>query len=614
MSTIRAPKNVFSNIGLMSYSTLLFIVAGTGWFATGYLGAKAGQEIREDSESTITLLRAHFTAEFDKAERAVQALSGSPWILPALVSRKDPDIANANSVLDRYNSSLNASATYLMDGNGLTIASSNRNDPDSFVGKTFQFRPYFTQAISGVPGRYFALGTTSLKRGFYASSAVRDTDGRIVGVAVIKRNIDEDEVALGGYPYFFLVDPNGIIFLSGSKELNFRSLWPISRETRLALLQSKQFGEKGFDAILPLEVSDGMDIPFNGKNYLVSRKVIDPDGWSIVFMAPTERILIYKSVGVVVTLWMCTVIAVPFIINYRAARSAEKVRNSEARFRELFNTMKSGVAIYRPADNGQDFIITDINPAGERISQVTKQDIVGRSITAAFPGVREHGLFDVMKQVWRTGVHQYHPVSLYSDNRLSLWVENTVYRLASGEIVAIYDDVSDRKRMEAEILTLSITDPLTGLHNRRGFLSLAEQQLKLSERNRRRMLLFFADLDGLKWINDMLGHEEGDRALIEAATVFKATFRTSDIMARLGGDEFAVLAIDTDEIQSEIFTARLQHLIDTQNNLKDHKYKLSISVGCACYDPEKPCSINELMAQADKLMYVHKQGRKLFSF
>ncbi len=610
MSTVRTPINGISSIGLMSYAILLFIVAGAGWFATGYLGEKAGQEIRENSEALISLHCAHLTAEFDKVERAVQALSGSPWILPALVSHKDQDIADANSVLDRYNSSMKASVAYLLDANGLTIASSNRNDPDSFVGKSYQFRPYFTQAIAGAPGRYFALGATSLKRGCYASFPVRDGNGAIAGVVVIKQDIGEEEADLSGHPYFFLVDPNGIVFLSGSKEMNFKSLWPISPETRFGLLKSKQFGEKDFVAILPREVVDGMEIAFNDKNYLAFRKVIDSEGWSIVFMAPTERVLIYKSAGMIITFWMCMVVAVPFIINYRATRSAEMVRISEVRFRELFNTMKSGVGIYRAADNGDDFIITDINSAGERISQVKKQDIVGKNILSVFPGAGELGLFDVMKQVWRTGAQQYLPVSLYSDNRLSIWVENTVYKLASGEIVAIYDDVSDRKRMEAEILTLSITDPLTGLNNRRGFLSLAEQQLKLSERNRRRILFFFADLDGLKWINDTLGHKEGDRALIEAATLFKATFRTADIIARLGGDEFAALAIDTNDIPSEIFTTRFQHLIDTQNNSRGRKFKLSISVGCACYDPEKPCSIDDLMAQADKLMYAQKQRRK----
>jgi diguanylate cyclase (GGDEF)-like protein len=124
------------------------------------------------------------------------------------------------------------------------------------------------------------------------------------------------------------------------------------------------------------------------------------------------------------------------------------------------------------------------------------------------------------------------------------------------------------------------------------------------------MLLFFADLDLLKRINDTLGHEEGDKALIEAAKIFRETFRTSDIIARLGEDEFAVLAIDIKEENPEVFTARLQQLMDTQNNIGNRKYKLSISVGCSYYDPENPCSIDELMARADKLMYEEKQKKK----
>ncbi len=167
-----------------------------------------------------------------------------------------------------------------------------------------------------------------------------------------------------------------------------------------------------------------------------------------------------------------------------------------------------------------------------------------------------------------------------------------------------------REKLEEELVSLSITDPLTGLHNRRGFISLAGQQLKLSDRNKRGVQLYFADLDGLKWINDTLGHEEGDKALIEAATVFKETFRTSDIIARLGGDEYAALAVDITETNSEIFTARLQSLIETRNNQENRRYRLSISVGCSYYDPENPCSLDELMAHADQLMYEQKQNKK----
>jgi diguanylate cyclase (GGDEF)-like protein/PAS domain S-box-containing protein len=171
-------------------------------------------------------------------------------------------------------------------------------------------------------------------------------------------------------------------------------------------------------------------------------------------------------------------------------------------------------------------------------------------------------------------------------------------------------DISDRKKMEEEIISLSIIDQLTGLHNRRGFLSLAEQQFKLSDRIGKGMMFLFADLDGLKWINDTLGHEEGDKALVEAAEVLRETFRNSDIIARLGGDEYAVLATNVADFNSEPIISRLQSRVDKRNSCNNRKYRLSISSGCSYYDPENPCSIDELMASADRLMYENKQRKK----
>jgi len=167
-----------------------------------------------------------------------------------------------------------------------------------------------------------------------------------------------------------------------------------------------------------------------------------------------------------------------------------------------------------------------------------------------------------------------------------------------------------QRQAEEEIRTLSITDQLTGLHNRRGFITFADQQLKLSDRTKRGMLLFFADLDEMKWINDTFGHEEGDRALMEAAAILKETFRAVDIVARMGGDEFAILAIDSTEVNSEIFSTRLQERIDAHNQQENRRYRLSLSVGCACYDPENPCSLDELIVRADRLMYENKRIKK----
>jgi diguanylate cyclase (GGDEF)-like protein/PAS domain S-box-containing protein len=174
-------------------------------------------------------------------------------------------------------------------------------------------------------------------------------------------------------------------------------------------------------------------------------------------------------------------------------------------------------------------------------------------------------------------------------------------------IVAVYTDITRRKRMEDALRAMLVVDELTGLYNRRGFSTLGQQQLKMADRAKRKMVLLFADFDDLKRINDTLGHREGDQALIEIASVLKDTFRESDIIARIGGDEFVVLAIETDGVSAEILTSRLQENLEARNAEGDHRYKLSLSAGIARYDPEHPCSIDELLARADRLMYEQKQ-------
>ncbi|MDD5724357.1 MAG: ATP-binding protein [Syntrophales bacterium] len=136
-------------------------------------------------------------------------------------------------------------------------------------------------------------------------------------------------------------------------------------------------------------------------------------------------------------------------------REEEALRKSEIRFRELFNRMMTGVVVYAARDNGEDFIFKDINPAGERLSHVKREEIVGRSLLDVFPGVRDIGLLQVFQRVWETGIAEHHPISLYQDERISQWVENDVYKVPSGEIVAVYTDVTDRKQAEEEIKDLN---------------------------------------------------------------------------------------------------------------------------------------------------------------
>jgi diguanylate cyclase (GGDEF)-like protein/PAS domain S-box-containing protein len=168
----------------------------------------------------------------------------------------------------------------------------------------------------------------------------------------------------------------------------------------------------------------------------------------------------------------------------------------------------------------------------------------------------------------------------------------------------------ERKRLEDEIRSLSLTDELTGLYNRRGFTLLAEQEVKLAQRMNRAMLLFFGDMDNLKTINDTWGHTQGDQALNEIAAIFKQNFRESDIVARIGGDEFVVLAVDAAKETAKAIANRIQASLNVLNQRKGETYHLAISLGIARYDPEAPCTLGELISQADSLMYLQKQARK----
>lgn len=157
---------------------------------------------------------------------------------------------------------------------------------------------------------------------------------------------------------------------------------------------------------------------------------------------------------------------------------------------------------------------------------------------------------------------------------------------------------------------LSQTDELTGLYNRRGFLKLATQNLDLARNMNKNGMLFFADLDGLKKINDTYGHEEGDYAIRQTAIILKKTFRNADILSRLGGDEFTVFTVDTDPSMQDMIAKRMQALLDDANNKSDKPYRISISLGSVPFYKNGNDSVEELMARADALLYEQKRLKK----
>ncbi|HWP92283.1 MAG TPA: diguanylate cyclase [Thermodesulfobacteriota bacterium] len=246
----------------------------------------------------------------------------------------------------------------------------------------------------------------------------------------------------------------------------------------------------------------------------------------------------------------------------------------------------------------KDGMILYANPAAEVLFSRSKEELMGEVF--GFPlEINEKTQVNIVNKDGSKLVAEMQVVKIKWDGKTA--------HLASLR------DITDYKRNEEALRNQSLTDELTGLYNRRGFLTLAERYLDSIKGTDERFLVYFLDMDGLKQINDTFGHKEGNQALMEIAQVLRQTFRTSDITARLGGDEFVVLVKDVSKDCAEIISRALHSSLEAVNAKGNRPYKLSASIGVTCYDPNQPSSIEELLIRADELMYSNKQNKKAIS-
>jgi diguanylate cyclase (GGDEF)-like protein len=166
-----------------------------------------------------------------------------------------------------------------------------------------------------------------------------------------------------------------------------------------------------------------------------------------------------------------------------------------------------------------------------------------------------------------------------------------------------------RHKGRVELQSLSLVDSLTGLYNKKGFMLFAQQQLSISVRTKRGMILFFIKLDGLKEIKGESGHQYRDLALTETANILKEVFRDSDIVGHHAEDEFTAIAIESFDANNEIIITRLQDELKSRNKQENRQYKLSLSIGTAYYDTEELCSVEELINRAEESRYEQRKNK-----
>jgi len=255
--------------------------------------------------------------------------------------------------LDRYRENLGASVCYILDGAGTTVASSNRNAPDSFVGKNYGFRPYFKQAAAGKVGRYFATGVTSKVPGYYVSYPIRDPRRKnFRAVAVVKvtlNNIAGELQTAGekGNSIITLADPRGVVFLASQPDMIFDSLWPVADKDLPDL--KEQYGKDSYKAIFPDKIGDGSKVDYKGRHYLGSFAGTIHAGWTVFFFRPIELVGAYRLTGIAVA---CLLALVALAIMGTNFYLKESTVASAGRFQAMFDAAPEAIGVIDPETLG----------------------------------------------------------------------------------------------------------------------------------------------------------------------------------------------------------------------------------------------------------------------
>ncbi len=280
-------------------------------------------------------------------------------------------------------------------------------------------------------------------------------------------------------------------------------------------------------------------------------------------------------------------------------RTRDELRESQEQYQALF--------VHNPIET----IVVDTNARVTAINLAKKRSgdrlpDIGSVMYKDYANKHKIDMHSELLNCIISGVIKEFPELKYGEKYLHV----RIAPFESGAIITSLN-ITDQKLLEEKLHAMSVTDDLTGIFNRRGFLTMADKRVKMADRSLESLFLLYADLDNMKWINDKYGHKTGDNALRETAELLRNTFRKSDIIGRLGGDEFAVLLASKPGTDSEdSVVERFEENIKSVNRQPGKNYLLSISVGVTTYNAKLPCSIEELMSRADNLMYECKKRKK----
>ncbi len=444
---------------------LAFLSATTGgWLYYHSFRKAAVQKTETNSKSRLELIQRQLATYLSEHIKSVKALADINECRTALAKPDLDSIKNVNTILDNFNSSFDTEVTYILDIEGNTIASSNRNAPDSFMGYNFSFRPYFKKALRGSSTTYLALGATSKKRGVYYSHPIYDKT-KISGVAVIKASVEFIESSLFSRSQGILLftDPNGIIFISNREALRFMLLWRIEDEKITQIRESRQFGDGPWPWAGFTKEKHGTVVNRLKEDYFYSSmKLENYPGWEIIYLKKykdIEKIVadpFIKIIGPIVVI-ISILIGIAALILYRKAaqeimrrKNAEnEVRLSSERYKNIYHN--TPVMLHSIDTEARIISVSDhwLEKMGYK-----REDVIGEKLTRFYTEDSRRYARDIqLPKFFATGFCKDVPYTYLTKNSEKIETLLSAYGVKNenGEIersLAVSMDVTEKNRTQ----------------------------------------------------------------------------------------------------------------------------------------------------------------------
>lgn len=294
----------------------------------------------------------------------------------------------------------------------------------------------------------------------------------------------------------------------------------------------------------------------------------------------------------------------------KGKESAKKSQDINDLYRDI--VVSTNTLIWRTDAEGR---FTFLNPSWEKNYGYPAEDMLGRPFSDfQVPEAAEHYINAFRNSLIGEAIIG-HETTFFSKNgdEVSLTINMIPLYGNAGAVTGTQGtafDITESKRADELLQYISAKDELTGLYNLHTFLSMTEQQIKTSHREKKPLLIIYAGIDGMQAINDDHGRETGDKVLIDTANILRKTFREADILARTGSDEFVISTLVSSKDHDKLIMTRLKENLDKYNAGKSGTLILSLSFGSAFLAPEEAVSIEEVLSRADEKMHEHKQSKK----